>query len=47
MTDEHGDVEKLIGEAEDVVDPLAGLVEKSAADPGAPFAPEVLIRSPT
>ena len=44
MTDEHGDVEKLIGEAEDVVDPLDSLVERSAADPGAPFAPEVLDR---
>ena len=28
--------------AEEVNDPLNGLVEKSAADPGAPFLPETL-----
>ena len=28
--------------AEDFADPLGGLAEKVAADPGAPFAPEVL-----
>ena len=32
------DVEDVV----DAVDPLAGLVEKTAADPGAPFAPEIL-----
>ncbi len=30
--------------AEDIADPLDGLAEKVAADPGAPFAPEVLGR---
>ncbi len=33
-----------IDAAEEVRDPLEGLVEKTAADPGAPFAPEVLER---
>ena len=32
------DVEDVV----DATDPLAGLVEKTAADPGAPFAPEIL-----
>ena len=32
------DVEDVV----DAADPLAGLVEKTAADPGAPFAPEIL-----
>lgn len=30
--------------AEDIPDPLDGLAEKIAVDPGAPFAPEVLVR---
>jgi hypothetical protein len=30
--------------AENIVDPLDGLAEKVAADPGAPFAPEVLVQ---
>ena len=30
-----------IDAAEDIRDPLDGLVERTAADPGAPFAPEV------
>ncbi len=30
--------------AEDIIDPLDGLAEKVAADPGAPFVPEVLER---
>ncbi|MDP8994924.1 MAG: hypothetical protein M3N07_08105 [Pseudomonadota bacterium] len=30
--------------AEELRDPLVGLVERTAADPGAPFAPEVLAR---
>ena len=31
-----------IGGAEEISDPLAGLAEKTAADPGAPFMPEAL-----
>ncbi|UEM16570.1 hypothetical protein J4G43_021560 [Bradyrhizobium barranii subsp. barranii] len=31
-----------IGSAEEMPDPLAGLAEKTAADPGAPFMPEAL-----
>ncbi len=42
------DTENLIAaaidSAEDIPDPLDGLVERVAADPGAPFAPEVLVR---
>ena len=30
--------------AEEIRDPLEGLVEKTATDPGAPFAPEILER---
>ncbi len=30
--------------AEDIHDPLEGLVEKTATDPGAPFAPDTLVR---
>jgi hypothetical protein len=43
MADEHAadGVEPDIVDIE-FSDPLAGLVEKTAADPGAPFAPEVL-----
>ena len=33
-----------IDAAEDIRDPLEGLVEKTATDPGAPFAPDVLER---
>ncbi|MBM3380488.1 MAG: hypothetical protein FJY39_12310, partial [Betaproteobacteria bacterium] len=33
-----------IDAAEDIRDPLEGLVEKTSADPGAPFEPEVLER---
>ena len=33
-----------IGAAEDIRDPLDGLVEKAAVDPGSPFEPEVLER---
>lgn len=40
------ETEKLIAaaiqDAEEMFDPLDGLIEKAAADPGAPFAPEVL-----
>ena len=43
-----GDTENLIADAidaaEDIADPLDGLVDKVAADPGAPFVPEVLER---
>ena len=31
-----------IDDAEEIRDPLAGLTEKTAADPGAPFMPEAL-----
>ena len=38
--------EQLIADAidgaEEILDPLAGLAEKTAADPGAPFMPEAL-----
>ena len=52
MNDEHdnetGDAENMIAEAidaaEDIADPLDGLVARSAADPGAAFTPEVLER---
>ena len=37
-------VAAAIDAAEDIPDPLEGLVEKTAADPGAAFAPEVLER---
>jgi hypothetical protein len=37
-------IAEAIGAAEDVPDPLDGLVEKSAANPGAAFTPEVLER---
>jgi hypothetical protein len=43
-----GDTEKMItaaiDDAEDITDPLDGLVEKVAIDAGAPFAPDVLER---
>jgi len=35
-------VAAAIDSAEDISDPLEGLVERTAADPGAPFAPDVL-----
>jgi hypothetical protein len=45
---ETNDAENLIAEAidaaEDIADPLNGLVERSMADPGAAFTPEVLER---
>ena len=49
MTDhEHSTAEETIAEsidgAEEVRDPLEGLVEKTKIDPGAPFTPEVLER---
>jgi hypothetical protein len=52
MNDEHeskidtaeSQVVEAIGAAEDIPDPLDGLVEKTAADPGAAFTPEVLER---
>jgi hypothetical protein len=37
-------IAEAIGAAEDVPDPLDGLIEKCATDPGAGFAPEVLER---
>jgi hypothetical protein len=48
MTDDAGstteNIEDIINDAEEVVDPLDGLAERTAADPGAPFATEVLER---
>jgi hypothetical protein len=52
MNDEHeskidtakSQVAEAIGAAEDIPDPLDGLVEKTASDPGAAFTPEVLER---
>ena len=45
---EHTTAEEIITEtidgAEEVRDPLEGLVEKTATDPGAPFAPDTLER---
>ena len=35
-------ISDTIDDAEEVHDPLDGLVEKTAGDPGAPFTPEVL-----
>src|SRR5829696_8213560 len=35
-------IAEAISAAEDIRDPLDGLVEKSAADPGAAFTPDVL-----
>ena len=37
-------IEDVIDEAEEVRDPLDGLVERTSTDPGAPFAREVLAR---
>src|SRR6516165_5328670 len=52
MNDEHeskidtakSQIAEAIGAAEDIPDPLDGLVEKTASDPGAAFTPEVLER---
>jgi hypothetical protein len=52
MNDEHGNeidtaenlITEAIGAAEDIPDPLDGLVEKTASDPGAAFTREVLER---
>src|SRR5262249_36756709 len=52
MNDEHeskidtakSQVAEAIGAAEEIPDPLDGLVEKTASDPGAAFTPEVLER---
>jgi hypothetical protein len=52
MNDEHeskidtakSQVAEAIGAAEDIPDPLDGLVEKTASEPGAAFTPEVLQR---
>jgi hypothetical protein len=35
-------ISDAIDTAEDIHDPLDGLAQKTAADPGAPFSPEVL-----
>ena len=47
-TDIPGESENLIAAAidaaEDILDPLEGLVERTATDPGAPFRPDVLER---
>jgi hypothetical protein len=52
MNDEHeskidaakSQVAEAIGAAKDIPDPLDGLVEKTASEPGAAFTPEVLQR---
>ena len=49
MTGDHTDepedlIAATIDTAEDIPDPLEGLVEKTANDPGAPFEPDVLER---
>jgi hypothetical protein len=47
-TDTPSEPENLIAvaidAAEDIRDPLDGLVEKTATDPGAPFTPDALVR---
>jgi hypothetical protein len=46
MTRDDGNlVAAAIDAAEEIVDPLDGLLEKTTADPGAPFTPEVLERA--
>src|SRR5262245_40715762 len=40
-------IAEAMGAAEDIPDPLDGLVEECAVDPGAAFAPEVLKRLAT
>ena len=42
--DDENPVAAAIAAAEEIPDPLAGLIERTADDPGAPFAPEVLER---
>jgi len=46
-TDATVEPDQLIADAidgaEEMPDPLAGLAEKTAADPGAPFMPEALV----
>src|SRR5262245_31066091 len=42
MTDNEETINKTIDGAEEVRDPLEGLVERTKLDPGAPFMPEVL-----
>ena len=37
-------IDAAINAAEEIRDPLDGLVERTTADPGAPFAPEALER---
>jgi hypothetical protein len=46
-SDTENQIAATIEGAEDIRDPLDGLVEMTAADPGAPFAPEVLVRLAT
>ena len=43
-TGDDDPIAAAIDAAEEIRDPLDGLVEKTAADPGAAFAPEVLER---
>ena len=45
--DAENSVATAIGEAEEIIDPLDGLIDRVAADPGAPFVPEVLERLST
>src|SRR5262245_63620357 len=42
MTDNEETITDTIAGAEEVRDPLEGLVEKTRTDPGAPYLPEVL-----
>ena len=42
--DDENPVAAAIAAAEEIPDPLAGLIERTADDPGAPFVPEVLER---
>ena len=45
MSDDYKDpISVAIDGAEDICDPLDGLIEKTSADPGAPFKPEALER---
>ena len=44
MTDEKQMVAAAIDDAEEIANPLDGLVDRAAADPGAPFEPEMLER---
>jgi hypothetical protein len=47
MSEETCSINEVIGAAEDILDPLDGLIEKCSADPGAAFKPEVLERLAT